>query len=83
MAIRIQKALKRWVMYQVNAELDRDVSLRRKDVILTVLAQFARSGDAERYIRPDGHVEWRGTSKFRDWLDEGRHEANEADDAAA
>lgn len=80
--MRMEKELRRWVMYQANAELEHNASNKRRDVVLNVLAQFARSGDAERYIRRDGHIAWRATAKFREWLEEGEWECEERDDAA-
>jgi len=67
----MEKELKRWVMNRVNAELEQDYSKSKKDAILEVLTQFVRAGDAERYVRKDGHLAWRVTEKFRDWLKDG------------
>jgi len=80
--MRIEKQLRRWVMDQVDRELERDDGRRRKDVIRSVLAQYARSGDAERYMRPDGHIAWRGTAKFREFLREDECNLDEFNDAA-
>jgi len=73
----MESELKRWVMYQANAELDHDPALSRNDVIRSVLTQFLRQGDAERYMRRDGHVAWRATRKFKEWIAEGERELDE------
>ena len=80
--MRIEKELKRWIMFHVKAELEGDPSLKRDDLIHSVLGRFVRSGDAERYIRENGKVAWRLTTKFREWLKEGEADCDEFDDAA-
>ena len=71
--------LKKNVGYQVDAEMACDDNLRRKEVTLFVLAQFARDGSAERYIRTDGRIGWRATQKLMEALSEGEMEAEEND----
>jgi hypothetical protein len=78
MKIRMQAILAKWVGYQVDAAMARDAESDRKEVTFTVLAEFVRSGDAERYVRRDGRIGWRATSGFLEKLREGQMEAEEA-----
>jgi hypothetical protein len=80
MKILMTSPLKENLGFQVDAELAGDDKLRRKQVVLSVLAQFARNGDAERYVRRDGRIGWRATAAFKQALREGRREAEENDD---
>ena len=79
MKILMTPLLRRNLGFQVDAELAGDDKLRRKQVTLSVLAQFARDGNAERYVRSDGRIGWRPTQKFIEALREGRLEAGEDD----
>ena len=68
MTIRLDRDLARWIMPQVALELGADPDAQRHDVLLSVLTDYARSGDAERYVRPDGKVAWRVSRLFRERL---------------
>lgn len=79
--MRIEKELRQWILNEVRAELEHNSTIERRDLIRAILARFVRSGDAERYIRRDGHVAWRATAKFCEWLEEGEWECDEFDNA--
>jgi hypothetical protein len=79
--MKIDQGLKRWVLHDVNEELEHNFLLRRKDMMRDVLMRYVRAGDAERYVRPDGHMAWRATNKFREQLREAWEECSDHEDA--
>jgi hypothetical protein len=68
MTIRLDTDLAHWIMPQVVLELAADPEVKRSDVLIAVLSDYARSGDAERYVRADGKPAWRMSRLFRQRL---------------
>lgn len=80
MRILLDKTLKRWIGYQVDAMMARDAEMDRNEIVLSVLGEFVRSGDAERYVRHDGKIGWRATTRFIEKMREGEEEAEQHDE---
>jgi hypothetical protein len=79
MKINLEKKLKFWIDCQVQAMKWRDHDADRQALVLSVLNDFVRGGDAESYLRSDGRVGWRATTLFVDRIEEYEREANEND----
>jgi hypothetical protein len=67
----LDRVLRHWIGLQVSAALSSDDELDRAEIEFDVLAQFVRSGNAERYFRRDGNIGWRASQRFLEWLEEG------------
>ena len=78
--IRMHRVLRQWVGYEVDAAMDRDDELDREAITLSVLTEFVRSGNAERYVRRDGKIAWRATKKFIEEIRTEELEGNEVDE---
>jgi hypothetical protein len=56
----------------------------RQELLFSILSEFVRSGDAERYLRPDGRIGWRASRLMLERLSEeeaeARYEESELDD---
>ena len=76
----LDKMLRQSIAYRVDAEIARDDELDRDELELSVLVEFARSGDAERYVRRDGKIGWRATKRFLETLREGETDADECNE---
>jgi hypothetical protein len=79
MKIRLEKKLKFWIDAQVDTAMSHDIDADRNALVISVLTDFARGGDAERYVRPDGKIGWRATELFLDRIGEYEREADEYD----
>jgi hypothetical protein len=79
--ILLAKSLKQWIDYQVEAELAQDNEVRRDQVVLSVLAEFLRHGNAERYLRSDGKLGFRATPRFLESVTESERDAEQYDES--
>jgi len=65
------RELRNLIAPHVTATLEAsgDETLTRDDVLIEVLAEFWRCNGVERYIRCDGLIGWRTSSKYREELE--------------
>ena len=70
MKILLDRKLKPLVHAQLNNAMASDSDANRRDVLFEILSQFVRSGEAERYVRPDGRIGWRASLQMLERLAE-------------
>ena len=75
MKIRLDRKLKPFVHAQLANEMASDPDVKRQELLFAILAEFVRSGDAERYVRPDGRIGWRASRLMLERLEEEEAEA--------
>ncbi len=84
MKILMDRKLKPLVRAQLANAMYSDPEGDRQELLFSILAEFVRSGDAERYLRPDGKVGWRASRLMLERLEEeeaeARYEESELDD---
>ena len=64
MKIRMDKQLQLEVETQVAAMCGDNEDIDQKDLLVSVLLDYLRNGEAERFIRPDGKMGFRATKKL-------------------
>jgi hypothetical protein len=75
MKIRMDGELKLEVETMVHAMIGGQDDINRKQLLVSVLLDFLRDGEAERFIRRDGRVGFRATKKLLERIAEQKDEA--------
>ena len=77
MKIRMDEELATWVNYQLKAAMNLDADVDRKEMLISILSEFERCGDAQRYLRRDGKIGWRVTPLLLERLHDAELDASD------
>jgi len=61
MKFLLDRTLKPLVHGQLKNELASDPDTKRKDALFAIVAEYYRTGLAERFVRRDGRIGWRAS----------------------
>jgi hypothetical protein len=75
MKLRMTKKLKFWVDVACEQRKARTSPHGRHALVVEVLHEFERAGDAMRYLRADGKIGWKPTQWMLDRLADAEREA--------
>jgi hypothetical protein len=61
MKLRMDKTLRFWVDCSYEARKDQNTNHRKAELIVEILHEYERSGDAMRYLNAEGQIAWKAS----------------------
>jgi hypothetical protein len=77
MKVRMSKTLKFWVGVACEERKARTRLKSKQSLIAEVLHEWEEAGEAMRYLRTDGKIGWKATSKMLERLADAEHDAKD------
>jgi hypothetical protein len=77
MKLRISKTLKFWVDVACEQRKTRTPSKSKQALIAEILHEWEEAGEAMRYLRADGKIDWKATARMVSRLADAERDAKD------